>query len=148
MIRRYQPDDIDALMQLWLTTTIEAHPFIAKEYWLESEPLVRNVYIPDATTWVYTDNGKIGGFISVMEQQFIGALFVDAALRGKGIGKALINQVKEEYPKLLLEVYKENTPALEFYQAMNFQIVSEQPHPATARVTYIMGWVMDLRGLY
>lgn len=76
MIRLYQPQDLEQLMSLWLTTTTEAHPFIDQRYWLDSEPLVRNIYISEAATWVYSHNGDIGGFISVMEQQFIGALFV------------------------------------------------------------------------
>ncbi|GKX63674.1 Uncharacterized N-acetyltransferase YjaB [Pragia fontium] len=147
MIRLYQPQDLDALMALWLATTIEAHPFIEPSYWLESEPLVRNVYIPDATTWVYSHNEKISGFISVMEQQFIGALFVDSAQQGQGIGKALIEQVKDVYPKLLLEVYQENTSALQFYLTMGFQVVSEQPHPETGQITLIMQWVADLSAL-
>ncbi|WP_140920471.1 N-acetyltransferase [Limnobaculum xujianqingii] len=144
MIRRYQEQDLDALMALWLTTTIHAHPFIEQSYWLESEPLVRNVYIPDATTWVSCENDKIIGFISVMEQQFIGALFVDFNQQGKGIGKALIELAKTHYPRLLLEVYRENTHALQFYLAMDFHIVSEQPHPETQQVTLIMQWQAPL----
>ncbi|MBK5143655.1 N-acetyltransferase [Budviciaceae bacterium BWR-B9] len=140
MIRHYQPQDLDALMALWLATTIHAHPFVEQSYWQESEPLVRNVYIPDATTWVYCEHDEIIGFISVMEQQFIGALFVDFNHQGKGIGKALIEAVKHHYPKLLLEVYRENTHALQFYQAMGFHIVSEQPHPETKQITLIMQW--------
>lgn len=144
MIRPYRSEDLDTLMALWLTTTTQAHPFITPSYWQESEPLVRNVYIPAASTWVYLHDGKLAGFISVMEQQFIGALFVSADLQGKGIGKALINQVKETYPKLLLEVYKDNLSALQFYLAMGFHVISEQPHPETGQITFIMQWQADL----
>lgn len=146
MIRLYQPQDLEPLMNLWLTTTTEAHPFIEQSYWLDSEPLVRNVYIPDATTWVYDCNGSLDGFISVMEQQFIGALFVRQSEQGKGVGAALMAQAQEYYPKLLLEVYQQNQTAVSFYQKMGFITASEQPHPETNQVTLIMQWMADLSG--
>lgn len=144
MIRLYQPQDIEQLMNLWLTTTIEAHPFIDQSYWLDSEPLVRNIYLPDATTWIYSQSGNVDGFISVMEQQFIGALFVRHSEQGKGVGKALMEQAQENYPKLLLEVYQQNQTAVDFYQAMGFSTASQQPHPETNQITLIMQWVADL----
>lgn len=57
MIRVYQPDDLNALMQLWLTSTIDAHPFVAEQYWYESAPLIRETYLPAARTWVYQQPG-------------------------------------------------------------------------------------------
>lgn len=146
MIRLYQPQDLEPLMSLWLTTTTEAHPFIDQSYWLDSEPLVRNVYIPDATTWVYSRSGDIDGFISVMEQQFIGALFVRQSEQGKGVGKTLMAQAQEHYPKLLLEVYQQNLTAVSFYQKMGFTTASEQPDPETNQITLIMQWMADLSG--
>lgn len=146
MIRIYQPQDLEPLMNLWLTTTTQAHPFIDQSYWLDSEPLVRNIYIPDATTWVYSHNGDIDGFISVMEQQFIGALFVRKSQQGKGVGKMLMGQAQSRYPKLLLEVYQQNHTAVGFYQKQGFSTASQQPHPETNQITLIMQWMADLSG--
>ncbi|WP_159566120.1 N-acetyltransferase [Budvicia diplopodorum] len=144
MIRQYQPQDLEPLMNLWLTTTTEAHPFIDVSHWRISEPLIRNVYLPAATTWVYSHSGNIDGFISVMEQQFVGALFVRRSEQGKGAGKALMRQAQENYPKLLLEVYQQNQAAVGFYQAMGFSTASRQPHPETHQITLIMQWMTDL----
>lgn len=140
MIRPFRADDLDALMALWLTTTIEAHPFIDETYWRESEALVRDVYLPDAATWIAEKEGSLLGFISVMERQFIGALFIARSAQGNGIGSALIKQVKARYPELMLEVYKENVSAIGFYVKQGFGIVSEQPHPDTGQTTYVMRW--------
>ena len=144
MIRAFQTLDLNALMSLWLTTTIEAHPFIDEAYWRESEALVRDVYLPDAETWVAEQDGALLGFISVMERQFIGALFVARSAQGRGIGRALMAQVKDIYPELLLEAYKENANAVSFYLKQGFRITAEQPHPGTGQMTYVMRWMSEL----
>lgn len=140
MIRPAQAGDLDALISLWLTTTIEAHPFISEAYWRESEPLVRSDYLPKATIWLAEHSGELLGFLSVMEHYFIGALFVARPAQGSGIGRALMEHAKSVYPELLLEVYKENVDAIGFYIKQGFTVISEQPHPGTGHVTYVMRW--------
>ncbi|PFP21171.1 N-acetyltransferase, partial [Bacillus sp. AFS073361] len=92
-----QSENTAPLLSLWLESTTEAHPFIDAQYWIESEPLVRDTYLPGAETWVWEEEGDVRGFISVMESQFIGALFVATAHAGKGIGHALIHHVQQQY---------------------------------------------------
>lgn len=106
MIRDYRPEDLALL--LWLESTTRSHPFINPTYWQESEPLVREQYIPNAETWVYEVEGTIVGFISVMEQRFVGALFVHHCWHGKGVGVALMTHVQQRFPVLNLEVYEQN----------------------------------------
>ena len=86
MIRKWLSDDVEPLLTLWLESTTVAHPFIDAQYWQESEAVVREVYLPSAETWVWEEEGQLRGFISVMESAFVGALFVDPAYAGKGIG--------------------------------------------------------------
>ncbi len=140
-IRAYHPDDLDVLMQLWLKTTIAAHPFVQTSYWQESESLVRNEYIPQSKSWVYQQEGKIVGFISVLEECFIGALFVDEKAQGTGIGKALIEFVQMRYTELSLEVYQKNERACEFYLHRGFTPASTQFNAETQAMTLIMYWL-------
>ena len=79
VIRPCGPADIDRLMALWLPSTIAAHPFVAEKYWRESAALVRENYLPRAQSWACWHENEIVGFISVLDEQFIGALFVDRA---------------------------------------------------------------------
>lgn len=51
MIRQSTPDDLAPILALWMDSTIYAHPFIEERYWRESEPIVRDVYLPAAQTW-------------------------------------------------------------------------------------------------
>lgn len=79
MIRKWQSENTASLLSLWLESTTEAHPFIEASYWKENEAMVRDVYLPSAETWVWEQDGEPYGFISVMQSQFVGALFVAPA---------------------------------------------------------------------
>ena len=138
MIRQLQNKDIDKIMEIWLESTIDAHKFISKEYWNENYNIVKDVYIPMSKTFIYEDNDDIRGFISVINNDFIGALFVEKNYQGQGIGKSLIDYAKNLYDNLSLAVYKENEKALEFYKKMEFKIISENINEDTNCVEYIM----------
>ena len=84
MIRKWQSEDTAPLLSLWLESTTEAHPFIDASYWQANEAVVRDDYLPAAETWVWEENGTLCGFISVMQFQFVGALFVAPAFIGRG----------------------------------------------------------------
>ena len=138
MIRQLQNKDIEKIMGIWLESTIYAHKFISKEYWNENYNIVKDVYIPMSKTFVYEDNDDIRGFISVINNDFIGALFVEKNYQSQGIGKSLIDYAKNLYDNLSLAVYKENEKALEFYKKMGFKIISENINEDTNCVEYIM----------
>ncbi|CND91171.1 TPA: N-acetyltransferase [Yersinia enterocolitica] len=150
MIRAYQPDDLDAVMQLWLSGTIAAHPFITEQYWHESGPLVRNTYLPAARTWLYLPQetqsepadgeNTIVGFISILEEQLVGALFVDQSYYGKGVGKILMNYVQQHYSALTLEVYQHNYRAYHFYRKQGFIVTERAYNEETKSVILTMQW--------
>ena len=146
MIRTYQPDDIDAVMQLWLTSTTAAHPFIAEQYWHESAPLVRNTYLPAAQTWVYWHPNATGGedliagFISILEEKLVGALFVAQPFHRQGIGKALMEHVQLDYRALTLEVYQQNQRACHFYRKQGFTQIGKAYNPETKSTILTLHW--------
>lgn len=81
MIRKLNEADIDKVMDIWMKSTIKAHDFISKEYWQNNYNTVKEVYIPMSETFVYKDVQGIKGFISVINNEFIGALFVDIVFK-------------------------------------------------------------------
>lgn len=143
MIRRLLAGEMDALIELWLASTIDAHPFIARSYWAESESIVRNVYIPQSCTWVYVEQEKILGFISILDTRFVGALFVTESCTGKGIGSALIKYAQARYLELSLEVYQKNHRAVHFYHRRGFRIEESAWQAETRHPTWIMSWRAD-----
>lgn len=137
-IRLSNECDINIIMEIWLESTIRAHSFIEKDYWVNNYDLVKNKYIPYSKTYVYEEENKIKGFISIIEDKFIGALFVDNNSQGNGIGKEILDFAKNEYRNLSLAVYKDNEKALKFYLREGFSIVKEQVNEDSKRIEIIM----------
>ena len=73
MIKELENYEIDTILDIWLKTNIKAHNFIDKNYWINNYELVKNEYIPNSKTFVYKEHNIIKGFISVMNDSFIGA---------------------------------------------------------------------------
>lgn len=143
MIKNYNPTHLDALMSVWLDTTTKAHPFIPSSYWARNFIVIKKQFIPKSTTYVYEENGEVYGFISILDSEYIGALFVSEAKQKKGIGKALLDHCKEFYDQLSLNVYVKNKTAVSFYEKNGFGIDKEQNNKDTDEAEYTMSWVSD-----
>lgn len=138
MIRKLEKQDIDTVMNIWLESTIKAHSFIPKKYWKDNYNAVKEIYIPMGETFVYEDNQSIKGFTSIINNDFIGAIFVDIAEQGKGIGKELIDYAIRKYKTLNLSVYKENNKSVQFYINRGFKIIKEQVNEDSGYDEYLM----------
>ncbi|MEW8993362.1 N-acetyltransferase [Clostridium sp.] len=142
-IRAFNIEDIEEVVDIWLNSNIAAHNFIHEDYWNSNYELVKTQYIPNSETYIYEEEGKVKGFLSIMKGEFIGAVFVNVNYQSKGIGKALINYAKERYNKLSLTVYEENIRAVEFYEREGFNIILSQIDEATGKNELMMKWKMD-----
>lgn len=140
MIKELEKFEIEQVMDIWLNTNITAHNFLPKKYWVNNYDLVKEQYIPMAKNFVYKEDGIIKGFISIIEDSFIGALFVSEKYQGQGIGKKLINHCKSLYDNLQLAVYSNNTPAVNFYKHCGFIIEKEQKNVDSDFMECIMSW--------
>ncbi|MBF4692068.1 N-acetyltransferase [Fusibacter ferrireducens] len=140
MIRRMNniDNEINEVMDIWLESTIKAHDFIPEDYWRKNYDMVKDVYIPQSETYLYIEDGKILGFVSIINKEFIGALFVSRRQQGMGIGKKLIEFSKALYKVLSLAVYKENYQAVRFYESVGFKCIREQLNEDTNEAEYIM----------
>lgn len=138
MIRKLTNIDIDKIMDIWLESTVKAHNFISREYWESNYKVVKDVYMPMAETFVYEEEGETKGFISIINNEFIGALFVDVKFQGMGIGSKLIDYSVGKYKKLTLAVYKENQKSVEFYTRKGFKIIEEGLNEDSGYTEYIM----------
>ncbi|GKX30781.1 hypothetical protein SH1V18_32610 [Vallitalea longa] len=66
-------EKIDKVMTIWKESTINAHEFIPKDYWLGNYNVVKEKYIPIADTYIYLEENEIKGFISILDGEYIGA---------------------------------------------------------------------------
>lgn len=166
MIRKAKLPDIEDAADIWLEANIKAHDFIPADYWEAQFKTVKEL-LAQAELYVYEGDGqdsreqrKAGGragtqpdtMVQISEKKrvirgFIGmngdhieGIFVQAAERSKGIGKALIDHVKSIKDRLTLNVYQKNERARKFYEREGFVIQGEGTDPQTGETDLFMVW--------
>lgn len=140
MIRRYKKTDTQKILDLWLSASVQAHHFVPADYWQKMQTSVRDHYLPNTETFVFEDRHQIKGFISVLDGNYIGALFVAPQWQKKRIGGKLLRFVQRRYPLLSLNVFVKNPQAIAFYQRGGFKITAEQIEPSTKEKELQMSW--------
>lgn len=138
MIRKFRENDIDEVMTLWLNSNKEAHSFVDSNYWEDNYQMVKEL-IPQADVYVYEADGNILGFAGVSEN-YIAGIFVDGNYRSQGIGKKLLDYLKEVYTELTLQVYEKNSRAVDFYKREGFEIEAEGIDDFTNEKELYMKW--------
>ena len=61
MIRPYHANDANAVLDIWLTASLQAHAFIAESFWRDQLAAMRDIYLPQAETLVLEEDGEILG---------------------------------------------------------------------------------------
>lgn len=140
MIRSYNDKDADLLVPLWLRCSLEAHDFISEKYWKKQSPRIKNEYLPNSETFVEEENGKIRGFVSLVDGKYIGGLFVDTDCQGQGVGTRLIRMLQQKCRHLELKVYEKNPHAAGFYARRGFIVRSTGVDAETGENEILMQW--------
>lgn len=138
MIRALRKADRNKVADIWLNTNLKAHNFIPAQYWNDNFELVKEMLL-QAEIYLYENEQKIQGFIG-LNGEYIEGIFVSDEMQSHGIGKLLMNYVKSQKEKLLLNVYQKNSRAVSFYQREGFEIQCEGLDEATGEKEYVMIW--------
>ncbi|CYU71643.1 GNAT family N-acetyltransferase [Streptococcus suis] len=138
MIRKFQKEDIETIVQLWLSVNVETHAFIPAEYWESKIDFVTSQLL-DAEIYVYVFEERIVGFIG-MQGTYLAGIFVSKDLRRRGFGRELLNFVKAIHPTIQLNVYQKNQKAISFYLGEGFSIISEKIDNNTQELELSMVW--------
>jgi len=152
MIRHAKIEDLDSIFELLsqvLTIHHEIRPDIFKEIGTKytRDELIKIIENENTPIFVFEENGKILGHIfcqiRIKEERpctypkktiFIDDLVVDEKSRGKGVGTALYEFVKEfgrenKFDNILLDVWEGNDKAKDFYKNLGMkpqQIIMEE----------------------
>ena len=137
-IRKFTPDDMEQVMEIWLNGNLEAHAFIPREYWESNAEAVKEQLL-QAEIFICEEEGKIQGFAG-LQGNYLAGIFVEAGSRSKGVGRELLNRVKETHPSFSLHVYAENERAVSFYRREGLTVVSREMEEDTGRMEYTMEW--------
>ncbi len=138
MIRKLQKADINRAADIWLKTNLKAHFFIPEQYWISNYEFVKEL-LPQAEVYVYEDDKMIQGFIGINDEYIEGS-FVSDEMQSRGIGKILLDYIKDKKDRLQLKVYQKNVRAMSFYQREGFTIQSEEMDEFTREKEYVMNW--------
>lgn len=140
MIRKFKETDLPAVMQIWIDTNICSHNFIPKNYWFENYEMVQTI-LPQAEIYVFEDDDtkQINGFIG-LSGNYIEGLFIKTDFQAQGLGKQLLEYVKNFKSNMKLSVYQKNIQAIQFYKREGFSIVSEKYDDSTNEKEFLMVW--------
>ena len=137
MIRKYHENDTDALISIWRAASALSHPFLTEEFLAQEAEDIREIYLPNAETWVTEEQGQPVGHIALAGDEIRG-LFLDPSFHGKGLGRALVDHAVALKGPLRVEVFKENAIGRRFYERYGFVLVEEYLHQASGELSLKM----------
>lgn len=125
-IRMSRPDEGDQVVAIWKSSVDATHDFLTADDRKEIEKEVVG-FFSETPVWVAVnaDDQPLG--FMFLHDGHMEALFIDAAARGLGVGKALLLHALSMYPNLTIDVNEQNQQAVGFYQHMGFQVTGRSP---------------------
>lgn len=140
VIRKLRDSDVPAVMHIWLASNLEAHSFIPASYWTGSSEAVSHA-LPQAEVYVCEsgETRQVIGFVG-LSGEYVEGLFVRADMRGRGVGRQLLDYAKSLRQALRLHVYLKNRRALAFYRREGFAAEAESTDEATGERELLMAW--------
>jgi putative acetyltransferase len=142
-LRRYDPADETAAIDLWQRTWQEAYPvidFAARREWWHHRWC--DEILPIATIMVAEADGNLIGFVTVVPASgYLDQIVVAPESWSSGAALALLDEAKRLSPAgLTLHVNKDNSRALRFYEKHGFVIQGGDVNPNSGRPVYKMSW--------
>ncbi|WP_422102489.1 GNAT family N-acetyltransferase [Vreelandella sp.] len=136
-IRPFGADDMEAVLSIWLSASVQAHDFIEPHFWQSKQGAMREVYLPASETYVAEESGHVVGFYSLYENT-LAAIFVHPNQQDLGLGSALLEDAKRRREWLQLTVYAQNASSVCFYEARGFVPMGEQLDEHTGEPELLM----------
>jgi putative acetyltransferase len=133
MIRKFKDKDTESIISVWRNASAVAHPFLSDSFMDQGEQDIRNIYLKFAETWVTVIDSQVVGFISMAENE-IGGLFLNPDVHGQGLGRDMVDLVRNLKPSLKVEVFEKNTIGRRFYAAYGFQGTDTYLHDASGEM--------------
>jgi putative acetyltransferase len=122
MIRPATTNDYPLLITLWEASVRATHHFLPEEYLQYIKSILPRAF-SHVQLYVHVDTDEtIHGFAGVDEDK-IEMLFIDPAIRGKGIGRTLITFCMQQLNATKVDVNEQNQQAVDFYMHIGFTVI-------------------------
>ena len=116
--------DAEALTTLYLRSRSAAMPWLVSPYEVSTRWWMEHVVLHEQQVFVAWDDDRALGF-AALESEWLTQLYVEPAAQGEGVGRLLVGAVKDERPGgLWLHVFRHNTRARRFYEAVGFGLTA------------------------
>ncbi len=124
-IDKVSRNEFPDLLQVWESSVRETHHFLNDgdidffKNFIQEKDVFGQVNLACARD----QSGRIGGFLGTAGEN-LEMLFIDAAERGKGIGKMLLTHAVIELKITKVDVNEQNEQAVGFYTHFGFETIS------------------------
>lgn len=139
-IRAAALNDLPQIMSIWLSSNLASHPFIDTLRWHTIYDSVRANYRDNARIFVYETDGKIAGFISILNDMEVDGLHVIESNQKQQIEEQLLSYCQELFPCLIAKVYTGNRKLVDILLKSGFNILDETEDEPTGAKQYNMEW--------
>jgi pimeloyl-ACP methyl ester carboxylesterase len=119
-IRPSSQEEVARLLVIWRSAVEATHHFLTASDLAAIERQVAEEYLPSTDLLVAADEHDMPVGFMGLTGAHIGALFVDPALHGCGVGRLLIEHAGRRHPTLTVDVNEQNEGALGFYERLGF----------------------------
>ncbi len=127
IIRQATNADHPQLLNIWLRSVRATHHFLQESDIEALIPQLRDIYLPAVELWVAVDTENCPlGFIGLNENH-VEMLFIEPDLRGKGIGRALLDHSRSSRSQMSVDVNEQNPDAVGFYLHYGFVQTARSP---------------------
>lgn len=127
IIRQATNADHPLLLNIWLRSVRATHHFLQEADIEVLLPQLRDIYLPAVELWVAVNaEDSPLGFIGLNENH-VEMLFIEPDLRGKGIGRALLDHARSSRNQISVDVNEQNPEAVGFYLHYGFVQTGRSP---------------------
>jgi putative acetyltransferase len=126
-------------MKIWKDNNMKFQPFIANSYWADNYVKNRDEFLK-CNVCVYTEASHILAFIAWNEKNEIINIQVLPEIQREGIGRLLVQNLKNTNNSLTAKVYEKNEVALLFFRAIGFKIAGEDIDDEVNEKYYNIKW--------
>ena len=133
-IRKADPADHNALVDIWLRSVRATHNFLTEADIESLLPIVRESALDGLELWVLCagDEGEAVGFMGLSGAS-VEALFIAPEWIRHGGGRMLLDHAYQRKGRLSVEVNEQNPEATQFYLAYGFVVIGRLEHDGDGR---------------
>ena len=122
-LQQVQDEEYPDLIRIWESSVKATHHFLEEKDFIAIKQALEESCFFHITIWcAKNENGIITGFAGISGKK-LEMLFVDAAMRGKGVGEKLLQFAINDLGVHLVDVNEQNEQAIGFYKKYGFKVI-------------------------